>query len=383
MDQKFENAEWNQNEFAFDMPEPDAGTQTDDISAWADATERRLSPEELAKVNAFAAKIDISSPQAIISYGTGVQSKMVSFSQEALADTRTKDMGEISGMITGLVTELKNFDVDDEKSGISGFFRKKKNNFDRFTARYRSVEANVDKIADELKKRQVGLMKDSALLEKLYQLNQNYYKELSLYILAGKKKLDEAKSVELPQLQQKAETTRDPQDVQAAKDLAERIVRFEKKLYDLQLTRTISLQTAPQIRLIQSSDNVMAEKIQSTIVNTIPLWKNQMVIALGIEHAQQAARAQREVTDMTNELLQKNAERLRTATVDTARESERGIVDMETLKHTNEELIATLDEVLKIQEEGRQKREAAETELGQIEDQLKTAVLDASRAEIE
>ncbi|MGI6737182.1 MAG: toxic anion resistance protein [Anaerovoracaceae bacterium] len=350
-----------------------------EITDWAASAERALSPEELSMVDDFVDKIDLTDTQAVTTYGAGTQTKMANFSEETLSKFRTKDMGEVGGMITSLVMELKNLDVDDSKGGIGGFFRKKKNNFDRFRTKYRKIEGNIDEIVGELQKRQVQLMKDSALLDKMFELNQTYYKELSMYILAGKRKLDQVRGTELKALQDKAAASGDPQDAQAARDLSECCNRFEKKLHDLQLTRTISLQTAPQIRMIQASDNVMAEKIQSTIVNTIPLWKNQMVIALGIEHSQQAARAQREVTDMTNELLRKNADALKTATVDTARESERGVVDIETLQHTNETLISTLDEILQIQEEGRQKRAAAEAELGQIENQLKEAVLNASR----
>jgi uncharacterized protein YaaN involved in tellurite resistance len=386
-------------ELSFGTPQPEAEAETQmteapaapdfadaaeseqmaDIRKWAGEAENSLTPKELEQVDDFVKKIDIADQQAIMNYGAGTQTKMASFSEQTLSGVRTKDMGEVSGMITDLITELKNFDVDDEKSGIAGFFRKKKNDFDRYRMKYSKVSTNVDRISKELQSRQVQLMKDAAMLDQMYVMNQNYYKELSMYILAGKKKLDEVRSTEIPALRQKAQQTGSPQDAQAAKDAADLCDRFEKKIYDLQLSRTIALQTAPQIRMIQASDNVMAEKIQSTIVNTIPLWKNQMVIALGVEHAQQAAKAQREVTDMTNELLRKNADKLKEASVETAAESERGIVDMETLHHTNETLISTLNEVLRIQEEGREKRAQAETELDQIEGELKGAILEASR----
>ena len=281
-------------------------------------------------------------------------------------------------MVTGLVTQLKNFDVDEEEKGLLGFFKKKGNQMQELRTRYTDVEKNVESIANELEKHQMILLKDIELLDRMYELNLNYYKELTMYILAGKKKLKEVRENELPALQKKAEESGLPEDAQAARDLAEQCDRFEKKLYDLQLTRTVAMQTGPQIRMIQSSDQVMAEKIQSTIVNTIPLWKNQMVIAIGIDHATQAAKAEREVNDMTNELLKKNADSLKTATIASAKESERGIVDIETLKHTNETLISTLDEVLAIQKEGKEKRQAAQAELASIESQLKQKLLEAT-----
>ena len=339
-----------------------------------------LSPEELQMVEDFVDKIDIENSQAIMNYGVSTQKKIADFSEKALENVSSKDMGEVGDMITKLVGELKTMD-DEEEKGIFGFFKKKVNTLEAMKAKYSTVETNVNEIKTELEKRQVQLMKDSALLDRMYDMNMNYFKELTMYILAGKKKLEQVENGELKALQEKAEQTGLPEDAQAAKDLANQCERFEKKLHDLELTRTVSMQTAPQIRMVQASDNVMAEKIQSTIVNTIPLWKNQMVIAMGIEHSTQAAKAQREVTDMTNELLKKNAEQLHTATVETAKESERGIVDIETLRHTNEQLIQTLDDVLTIQNEGREKRRAAEAELASIEDQLKAKLLEASRAQ--
>ena len=338
-----------------------------------------LSPEELKMVDAFAKQIDVTNTQAVMTYGVGTQKKMADFSEKTLESVKTKDLGEVGGMITSLVTELKNFDVEEEEKGIFGFFKKGSNRMQEMKTKYSKVETNVDTITKELEKHQVTLMKDIQLLDKMYELNLNYYKELSMYILAGKKKLKEVREGELAELQAKAQRSGLPEDAQAAKDFAEMCDRFEKKLHDLMLTRTVAMQTGPQIRMIQSSDTVMAEKIQSTIVNTIPLWKSQMVIAIGVEHANKAAQAQREVTNMTNELLKKNANALKTATIETAKESERGIVDIETLKHTNEMLISTMDEVLAIQTEGKQKRQEAEAELAGIESQLREKMLQASR----
>ena len=338
-----------------------------------------LSPEELKMVDAFAKQIDVTNTQAVMTYGVGTQKKMADFSEKTLESVKTKDLGEVGGMITSLVTELKNFDVEEEEKGIFGFFKKGSNRMQEMKTKYSKVETNVDTITKELEKHQVTLMKDIQLLDKMYELNLNYYKELSMYILAGKKKLKEVREGELAELQAKAQRSGLPEDAQAAKDFAEMCDRFEKKLHDLMLTRTVAMQTGPQIRMIQSSDTVMAEKIQSTIVNTIPLWKSQMVIAIGVEHANKAAQAQREVTNMTNELLKKNADALKTATIETAKESERGIVDIETLKHTNEMLISTMDEVLAIQTEGKQKRQEAEAELAGIESQLREKMLQASR----
>lgn len=338
-----------------------------------------LSPEELRQVEEFSKKIDITNNKAIMTYGVGTQKKMADFSEKTLESVRTKDMGEVGDMITGLVTELKNFDVDEQEKGIKGFFKKKSNQLQEMKIKYAKVETNVNEISNKLEEHQVTLLKDVEVLDRMYDLNLNYYKELSMYILAGKKKLKEVRETELPQLQQKAQQSGLPEDAQRAKDLAEQCDRFEKKLHDLQLTRTVAMQTGPQIRMIQSSDQVMAEKIQSTIVNTIPLWKNQMVIAIGIEHSTQAAKAEREVNDMTNALLRKNADKLKQATVESAKEAERGIVDIETLKHTNEMLISTMDEVMTIQTEGKQKRAAAEKDLAAIEAQLREKLLQASK----
>jgi uncharacterized protein YaaN involved in tellurite resistance len=343
--------------------------------------EARLSPEEMQQVEDFVKQIDITNSQAIMNYGVGTQQKIADFSQKALDNVRAKDLGETGDMITKLVVQLKNIDIDEENKGFLSFFRKKKNDLTALKSKYSRIESNVDSIKNELEKRQITLMKDTALLDKMYEMNLNYFKELTMYILAGQKKLVEVRTTELPALQQKAAETGLPEDAQAAKDLAQMCERFEKKLYDLELTRTVAIQTSPQIRMVQASDTMMAEKIQSTIVNTIPLWKNQMVIAMGVEHAAQAAKAQQEVTEMTNELLKHNAEKLHQATVDTARESERGIVDVETLQHTNEELIKTLDEVLAIQQEGREKRAAAEIELTNIENQLKAKLLEAAQSQ--
>ena len=345
-----------------------------------DPEENILTPEELKMVEDFSKKIDITNSRAVMTYCVGTQKKMADFSEKTLESVKTKDMGEVGDMVTGLVTQLKNFDVDENEKGIKGFFKKKGNQMQEMKTKYTNVEKNVTAISNELEKHQVTLLKDVELLDRMYELNLNYYKELSMYILAGKKKLREVRENELPVLQKKAEMSGLPEDAQAAKDLAEQCDRFEKKLHDLQLTRTVAMQTGPQIRMIQASDQMMAEKIQSTIVNTIPLWKNQMVIAIGIEHSTQAARAEREVNDMTNALLRKNAEKLKMATVESARESERGVVDIETLKHTNEMLISTMDEVLSIQTEGKQKRAEAEKDLAAIEAQLREKLLQASRS---
>lgn len=342
--------------------------------------EKILTPEEMRQVEEFSKKIDVANSKAVMTYGSGTQKKMADFSEKTLESVKTKDLGEVGNMVSGLVTELKNFDVDENEKGFMGFFKKKTNQLQDLKVKYTAVEKNVESIANELEKHQMVLLKDIELLDRMYELNLNYYKELSMYILAGKKRLKEIRETELPELQKKAELSGLPEDAQAAKDLAEQCDRFEKKLHDLQLTRTVAMQTGPQIRMIQAADQMMAEKIQSTIVNTIPLWKNQMVIAIGIEHATQAAKAEREVNDMTNTLLRKNAEKLKQATLETAREAERGVVDIETLKHTNEMLISTMDEVLAIQTEGKQKRAAAERDLAQIEAQLKSKLLQASRS---
>ncbi len=339
-------------------------------------TEDSLTPEERKMVDDFSEKIDLHDTNGILQYGAGTQSKMAEFSENALKNVQTKDLGEVGDMISGLVTELKDFDVEDDGKGFLGKLKKGGNKVVRLKANYDKAEANVDKICEALEQHQVQLMKDVAMLDKMYEMNLSYFKELSMYILAGKKKLEEVRAGELADLTEKANSGNQPEDAQAVNDLQQQCERFEKKLHDLELTRTIAMQMAPQIRLVQSSDSVMIEKIQSTLVNTIPLWKSQMVIALGVEHSTQAAKAEQEVTDMTNELLRKNAEQLKTATVETAKASERGIVDLETLKSTNESLISTLDEVLKIQDEGREKRREAENELNKMELDLKNKLLE-------
>ena len=333
-----------------------------------------LTEEERRQVDAFASQIDLTNSTLVLQYGAGTQKKMADFSESALENVRSKDLGEVGDLLSGVVTELKSFDEEEEK-GFFGFFKKGSNKIAAMKAKYAKAEENVNQIVKALEKHQVQLMKDTALLDKMYELNLTYFKELSMYILAGRKKLAEVRSTQLAELTAKAQASGLPEDAQAAKDLDSMCNRFEKKIHDLELTRMISIQTAPQIRLVQNNDTLMVEKIQSTIVNTIHLWKSQMVLALGVEHSSQAAAAQRQVTDMTNELLRKNAEKLKMATVDTARESERGIVDMETLKATNESLISTLDEVMNIQKEGRQKRQEAEAELRAMEQDLKTKLL--------
>ena len=338
-----------------------------------------LTEEEQKQVDDIADKLDVTDAAAVMAFGAGTQQKMAEFSERTLESVRTKDMGEVGDMITNLVGELKNFDVDENEKGLFAFFKKGANKIQNIKTKYSKVETNVKTIQNELEKRQVTLLKDVDLLNKLYDLNLKYFKELSLYILGGKKKLEEIRNGELVEAQKKAAESGLPEDAQRAKDIAAQCDRLEKKLYDLELSKTIALQTGPQIRMVQSSDTAMAEKIQSTIVNTIPLWKNQMVIAIGIEHSSQAAKAEREVNDMTNALLKKNADKLKVATIESAKESERGIVDIETLKHTNEQLISTLDEVLRIQEEGKQKRAAAEVELVNIENELKQKLLEASK----
>ena len=333
-----------------------------------------LTPEEKQTVMQFAQQIDLTNSQMILQYGAGTQKKMADFSENALENVRTKDMGEIGELLTGVVKDLKDFDEEEEK-GFLGFFKRSGNKVNAMKAKYAKAETNINQIVKVLDSHQVQLLKDVALLDKMYELNLTYFKELTMYILAGKQKLNEVRTTKLAEMIRRAQTTGAAEDAQAARDLESMCSRFEKKIHDLELTRQISIQTAPQIRLVQSNDTTMVEKIQSTIVNTIPLWKSQMVLALGVEHSAQAAQAQREVTDMTNELLKKNAEKLKMATLETARESERGIVDMETLKATNESLISTLDEVLKIQQEGRQKRKEAEIEMQKMENDLKQKLL--------
>ncbi|MBQ4600578.1 MAG: toxic anion resistance protein [Oscillospiraceae bacterium] len=336
-----------------------------------------LTPEEQQAVNEFAAKIDVENTAQIMQYGAGTQKKMADFSDAALANVRTQDLEAVGDLIVDVVGELKGFDADESK-GFFGFFRKQANKLETMKAKYDKAEVNVEKISDALQQHQVRLLKDSAVLDKMYEQNLAYFKELTMYIMAGKQKLEEVRAGKLKELEDKAAATGLAEDAQTAKDLADKCERFEKKIYDLELTRAISIQTAPQIRMIQNNDNVMVEKIQTTLVNTIPLWKNQMVLALGIAHSTEAAQAQQQVTNITNELLKQNAEKLHMASLETAKEAERGIVDIETLKKTNAQLIQTLDEVMKIQEDGRAKRLAAETEMMKMEEDLKMKLLQIS-----
>ena len=333
-----------------------------------------LTPEEQKMVNDFAAKIDVENTAQILQYGAGTQKKMADFSDAALANVRTQDLGEVGDLIVSVVGELKEFDAE-ESRGFFGFFRKQASKLETMKNRFAKAEVNVEKISDALQQHQVRLLKDSAVLDKMYEQNLAYFKELSMYILAGKQKLQEVRDGKLKELQGIAQVTGLAEDAQKARDLSDKCDRFEKKIHDLELTRAISIQTAPQIRMIQNNDNVMVEKIQTTLVNTIPLWKNQMVLALGIAHSTEAAQAQRQVTDVTNELLKHNAEKLHLASVETAKEAERGIVDIETLKLTNAKLIQTLDDVMKIQAEGRTKRLAAESEMVKMENDLKVKLL--------
>ncbi len=340
-------------------------------------SESSLSPEERQMVSDFAEKIDVNNSTIVLQYGAACQKKIAAFSESALQSVRTKDLGEVGDAITDLVVELKSFSLEEEeKGGFFGLFKKATNQVEKMKARYDKAELNVEKIAGVLDGHQVQLMKDIAMLDKLYALNLTYFKELTMYILAGKKRLADVRSTTLEELKAKAQRSGLAEDAQAANDFAAMCDRFEKKLHDLELTRMVSIQMAPQIRMVQNNDALMAEKIQSTLVNTIPLWKNQMVLALGIAHSREAMEAQRAVTDMTNELLKKNADTLKMGTVEAAKEIERGIVDLETLKYTNQQLISTLDEVVKIQEDGRAKRRAAEAELGRIEGELKQKLLD-------
>lgn len=364
--------------FEEEKEEPPEVKKAQEIKAEAEAIQIQLTAEEQRMVDAFAAQIDITNTRQVLQYGAGSQKKIADFSETALNNVRTKDMGEVGQMLTDVVAQLKDFDEEEEK-GFLGLFKRSSNKLANMKAKYDKAEANVDKICNALENHQITLLKDVAMLDKMYELNVNYFKELTMYILAGKQKLDQAMNVELPAMVAKAEQSGLPEDTQAAKDFAQMCNRFEKKIHDLELTRTISLQMAPQIRLIQSNDTAMSDKIQSTLVNTIPLWKSQMVIAIGLNHSTEAAKAQREVSDMTNALLKKNAEALKMATVETAKESERGIVDIETLKATNQTLISTLDEVMKIQVEGREKRKAAELELQQIENEMRQKLLEMSK----
>ena len=355
---------------ATEISRPDAAVKLD---------VRQLSEEEQKLVRDFSAKIDITNTNEILVYGAAAQRNIANFSESTLNSVKTKDMGEVGGMLSELVVQLKGFGEDDSKKGFLGIKRKVQNQIATMKADYNRVSTNVDKISEMLEKHQVILMKDAAMLDTMYDKNQEYFKNLTMYILAGKQKLEECTNVTLPELQKKAEESGRPEDAQAASDYANMINRFEKKLHDLELTRMISIQMAPQIRLIQNNDSLMVEKIQTSIVNTIPLWKSQMVLALGMHHSQQAMQAQREVTNMTNELLMKNAEKLKMGTIEIAKESERGVVDVETLVATNQRLIETLEEVRTIQTEGSQRRRAAEAELGRIEGELKQKLLEINK----
>ena len=338
-----------------------------------------LSEEEKKAVEEFSQKIDVTDSTAILQYGAAAQQKISAFSDSALESVKTKDFGELGDMIAGLVTQLKGFSAEEEEKGFFGFFKKQKNKIATLKAKYDSAEASVNNIVESLEQHQIVLMKDVAMLDKMYEMNLSYFKELTMYILAGKKKLETERSTTLVTLREKAQASGLPEDAQAVNDFEAQLTRFEKKLYDLELTRTICIQMAPQIRMVQNNDTLMTEKIQSVIVSTIPLWKNQMVLSLGIEHSNQAMEAQRAVSDMTNELLRRNAETLKQGSVDIAKESERGIVELETLQHTNQQLIATLDEVQRIQAEGKEKRAQAEKELGRIEGELRAKLLENSK----
>ncbi|MCC0629134.1 MULTISPECIES: toxic anion resistance protein [unclassified Clostridioides] len=342
-----------------------------------DPEEEKLSESERKMVKEFAEKIDITNTNMILQYGAGAQKKVAGFSETALKSVKTRDLGEVGDMLTNLVTDLKAFSADEkEQGGFLGIFKKANNKIANLKTKYDSAEVNVDKVSKELQKHQVKILKDIAMLDKMYELNLAYSKELTMYIIAGKQKLKDMKEYEMPKLREKARLSGSTEDAQSVNDMVSLCDRFEKKIHDLELTRMVSLQMAPQIRLVQNSNNLMAEKIQSTIVNTIPLWKNQIVLALGISHLNQAMKAQCEVSDMTNELLLKNAETLKMGTIETAKESERGIVDIDTIKKTNQSLISTIDEVVKIQHDGRIKRQEAEVELSKIENELKSKLLE-------
>lgn len=366
--------------FAGAEPKPELTLEVPQAKAVEQVVEENpLTPEEQRMVDEFARQININDSNLVMQYGAGAQKKIADFSDTALDNVKTQDLGEVGNMLTSMVVELKKFDVDEEDKGIFGFFKKGANKIEGMKAKYAAAETNVNKICDVLEGHQIQLLKDIAMLDKMYDINLTYFKELSMYILAGKKKLEEVQTVDLPALVEKSKRTGFPEDAQAANDLASMCNRFEKKLHDLELTRVISMQMAPQIRLVQNNDTLMAEKIQSSLVNTIPLWKSQMVLALGVAHSTEAAKAQSQVTDMTNALLRKNAETLKINTIETAKESEKGIVDIETLKKTNESLISTFDEVLQIQADGRQKRREAEVELAKIEGELKNKLLEISQ----
>lgn len=365
---------------------PELKTETE-VAVVADVRKQmeenmRLTPQEKKMIDEFALQIDLKNTQTVLQYGAGSQKKIASFAEEALTSVRTKDLGEVGDMLTGVVSELRTIETGDDEKGLFGFFKKKVNQLENLKAKYDKAEVNINKISKALEAHQITLLKDVAMLDKMYELNLTYFKEISMYILAGKQRLEQAQNVELPKLIEKAKQSNLPEDTQEVKDFSEMINRFDKKLHDLDLSRTVSLQMAPQIRLIQSNDTVMSEKIQSTLVNTIPLWKSQMVIAIGLNHSTQAAKAQREVSDVTNQMLRKNAENLKMATIETAKEAERGIIDIETLKATNQNLISTFDEVVKIQEDGRARRRAAEVELRQIESDMRNKLLEISQREL-
>ena len=372
------------------LSEPTAGAQTlsqpvtnlsaamDDGAGASALDDSMLTEEEKKSVEAFSQQIDLSDSAMLLSYGSGAQKKMADFSEAALANVRTQDLGEVGDLIAGVVTELREFDATEEK-GLFGFFKKGANKIESLRNRYDKAEANVDRIVKTLQDHQMKLMKDAATLDKMYELNLTYFKELTMYLLAGKRRLKEVRATDLAQLVERARQTGRAEDAQAAQDMEAKCTRFEKKLADLDLTRTIAMQTAPQIRLVQGNEMTMIEKIQTIIMHTIPLWKSQMVLALGIANASEALRAQTAVTNMTNELLRKNADMLQTTTVGVARESERGIVDIETLKHTNESLIKTFDEVMQIQEDGRRKRAEAEAEMRRMEGELKQKMLETTQ----
>lgn len=362
---------------ALAQPAPDFGADILGEEPEAAIDDSMLTDEERKSVEAFSRQIDLTDSTMILSYGAGAQKKMADFSEAALANVRTQDLGEVGDLIAGVVTELREFDATEEK-GLFGFFKKGANKIESLRNRYDKAEANVDRIVKTLQDHQMKLMKDAATLDKMYELNLTYFKELTMYLIAGKRRLDEVRANDLAQLVERARTTGRAEDAQAAQDLEAKCTRFEKKLADLDLTRTIAMQTAPQIRLVQGNEVTMVEKIQTIIMHTIPLWKSQMVLALGIADASEALRAQTAVTNMTNELLRKNADMLQTTTVEVARESERGIVDIETLKHTNESLIKTFDEVMQIQEEGRRKRAEAEAEMRRMEGELKQKMLETT-----
>ena len=362
----------------FDAPVEEEDVSVKEEEKKPELEEVQLTEEEKRMVDRFAKQIQLNNSQMILQYGVGAQKKISAFSETTLNKVKTKDLGEVGDMLADLTKSLKNFGEEEEEKGFfKNLFKKPADKLEDMKIKYQSTEQNVDKVVKMLESHQVQLMKDIAVMDQLYELNKVYFKELSMYIMAGKKKLEEVHRVELPTLIDKATKSGRPEDGQEVNDLQAMCDRFEKKIHDLELTRMISLQTAPQIRMLQNNDTLMTEKIQSTIVNTIPLWKSQMVLALGVHHSAQAAKAQREVTDLTNQLLQKNAETLKMSTIATAKESERGIVDLETLKKTNESLIQTIDEVFKIQEEGRQKRKEAEKELRRMEDELKQKLLRA------